>query len=87
MMAWHPADTLGSMSNLLTRREVESRFGISKTTIYRLMRSGEFPEPVRVGVRAVRWPEAEIAEWLKGRPRSQGDRADRAGKAVQGVRR
>ena len=52
------------MSNLLTRREVESRLGLTKSTIYRLMRSGLFPEPIRVGPRAVRWPEVEIEQWL-----------------------
>ncbi len=61
------------MSNLLTRREVESRLGLTKSTIYRLMRSGLFPEPIRVGPRAVRWPEVEIEQWLASRPRSHGD--------------
>ena len=42
---------------LLTRAEVESRFGIARTTIYRLMRAGDFPTPVRVEPRAVRWRE------------------------------
>ena len=62
------------MSNLLTRREVESRFGISKTTIYRKVADGSFPPPIQIGARAVRWDEAEIAEWLRGRPRSGGQR-------------
>ena len=60
---------------LLTRREVESRCRLSKTSIYRLAQLGEFPEPVRVGVRAVRWRESEIAEWLASRELSHGDRA------------
>ena len=58
------------MKNLLTRREVQSRFGISKTTIYRKVAEGSFPPPIKIGVRAVRWSEAEIAEWLKARPRA-----------------
>ncbi len=61
------------MSNLLTRKQVSARCQLARTTVYRLMRSGEFPEPVRVGVRAVRWREAEIDEWLASRPRSSGD--------------
>ena len=69
------------MSNLLTRREVESRFGISKTTVYRLMQCGAFPKPVRIGVRAVRWDESEIAEWVKSRPRSD-DGIRRGGEAA-----
>ena len=54
---------------LLTRPEVESRCGIARSTIYRLMRAGKFPEPLRVGPRAVRWPASEIEEWLAERPR------------------
>ena len=60
-------------NNLLTRRKVESRCGLSRSSLYRLMRSGRFPEPIRVGVRAVRWPEREIEAWLAGRPRATGD--------------
>lgn len=55
--------------SLLTRPEVEGRCGISKTTIYRLMRSGAFPEPIPVGARAVRWLESEIDQWISTRPK------------------
>ena len=60
---------------LLTRREVESRCRISKTTIYRLAQIGAFPAPVKVGIKAVRWRASEIAEWLASRERAHGDRA------------
>ena len=59
---------------LLTRREVERRVGLSCSTIYRLMRSGRFPVPVKVGPAAVRWPEQEIERWIAARPRAAGDR-------------
>ena len=58
---------------LLRRNEVEARCGIARTTVYRLMRAGQFPEPIRVGQRAVRWPESEIEKWLAERPRATGD--------------
>ena len=61
------------MDRLLTRVEVEIRCGIARTTIYRLMRAGQFPEPVRIGSRAVRWPERELEAWLADRPRATGD--------------
>lgn len=60
---------------LLTRAEVESRFGIARTTIYRLMRAGDFPTPVRVGPRAVRWRECELEDWLASRPKATGQAA------------
>ena len=39
---------------LLRREEVEERFGLSRSWIYREMRAGRFPEPVRIGKRTVR---------------------------------
>ena len=68
-----PGRYVRAMSNLLlTRREVEARLGITKTTIYRLMRCEAFPTPIQVGPRAVRWPEAEIEAWIASLPRSRG---------------
>ena len=58
---------------MLRRHEVELRCGLARTSIYRLMRVGAFPEPVKVGPRAVRWPESEIEQWLAERPRAHGD--------------
>ena len=60
---------------LLTRHEVQTRCGITRATVYRLMRTGQFPEPIKVGPRAVRWPSSEIEAWLAGRPRASGDGA------------
>ena len=58
---------------LLRRVEVERYCQIGRSTIYRLMREGLFPLPIRVGPRAVRWPEHELTAWLAGRPRATGE--------------
>ena len=63
------------MQTLLTRREVEARCKVSRTTIYRFMRSGLFPEPLRIGVSAVRWSEREIEQRLARRQRATGNGA------------
>ena len=55
---------------LLRREEVETRCGITRSSLYRLMREGLFPRPVKVGKRAVRWLESEISGWLQSRPHS-----------------
>ena len=60
---------------MLTRPEVETRVGLARTTIYRLMRAGQFPAPLKVGPKAVRWPASEIDDWLASRPRATGDAA------------
>ena len=59
-------------SRLLRREEVEAIVDLKRSTLYRLMRSNQFPEPIRVGARAVRWPESEIEAWIATRPRATG---------------
>ena len=58
---------------LLARAEVQARCGLSRASIYRRLKAGEFPQPRMVGARAVRWLETEIDEWISSRPRSNGD--------------
>ena len=60
---------------LLCRPEVEQRCRIARSSLYRLMRAGKFPLPIRVGDRAVRWSASEIEEWLAERPRATGNGA------------
>ena len=43
------------MNRLLRRREVEQMVSLSRASLYRLADSGDFPHPIRVGPRAVRW--------------------------------
>ena len=64
---------------LLTRVEVERLCKLSKSTLFRLVRSGQFPRPIRIGPRAVRWRAAELEVWLSGRPYSNGDSVRRTG--------
>jgi Predicted transcriptional regulator len=52
----------------LRRPTVEEITGLSRSTIYRLMSSGEFPKPVKLSGRAVAWPESSIMKWLETRP-------------------
>ena len=50
------------------RSSVEKITGLSRSTIYDMMDRNEFPRPVRVGRRAVAWPESTIQQWLAERP-------------------
>ena len=60
---------------LLTRREVERRTGLSRSTLYRKMREGTFPVPLKVSERAVRWRDSDIRAYADSRPRSYGETA------------
>jgi prophage regulatory protein len=52
---------------ILKRLTVEDRTGLSRSTIYAMMAEGRFPKPIKIGLRAVGWSEAEIDTWLEGR--------------------
>lgn len=49
------------------RPAVEELTGLSRSTLYDMMDRNEFPRPVRIGRRAVAWPESKITEWLAQR--------------------
>jgi prophage regulatory protein len=55
------------MTRFIRRPAVENRTGLSRSTIYLLMQNGKFPKPVRIGGRAVAWPEADVEAWLNAR--------------------
>ena len=57
---------------MLRREEVETICGLTRSTIYRLMRGNRFPLPKRLGPRAVRWSATEIESFIETRPRATG---------------
>lgn len=65
------------MENTMLRRvEVERICGLSRSTIYRLLKEGKFIQPIRIGPRAVRWWRQEVYDWLSTRPRATGEADD-----------
>ena len=56
-----------TLDRMIRRAEVTRLTGLSRPTIYRLMESGDFPKPVKIGPRAVAWPESSISAWMEGR--------------------
>lgn len=49
---------------ILRRPEVQQRCGLSTTSIYRLMKLGLFPLPIRLGQQAVGWLESDLLAWI-----------------------
>ncbi|ENB0965774.1 AlpA family phage regulatory protein [Salmonella enterica] len=52
-------------SNLITAKEVLKRVHRSKSWLYTRLSKGEFPNPVRVGDRAISFVEREVDEWIQ----------------------
>jgi prophage regulatory protein len=53
---------------LLRLRDVIAITGISRMSIYRYERSGNFPRRRRVGSNTVAWLDEDIAAWMSSRP-------------------
>jgi prophage regulatory protein len=47
---------------------VRERTGLSRTTIHRLIKAGDFPAPKSLGVRAVGWQLGAVKRWCANRP-------------------
>ena len=60
---------------ILRRKQVEVRTGLSRSTIYAMIRDGSFPAPVALGAKAVGWLQNEVEEWITERIRA--NRSDR----------
>ncbi len=58
-------------SHILRRRQVQERTGLSRSTIYELVRRGEFPAPIKLTTYAVGWLDSEVDDWLGARSRSR----------------
>ncbi len=47
--------------------EVMHLCGLSRSTIYELIRKGEFPPQVSLGGKNVAWLHSEVTAWMAGR--------------------
>lgn len=62
----HPttqADPLKAGNNLRVST-LAPRLGISKNTIWRLVREGRFPKPVKLSEKVTVWKAADVLAWL-----------------------
>lgn len=50
---------------ILRLPDVKTRTGLSRSTIYLRVSEETFPQPVKLGARAVGWLESEIETWLQ----------------------
>ena len=60
---------------LMRRQDVEKVTGLSRSTIYRKMKDGTFPQSVDVKPRMVRWRESSIEAWMDSLPVTGGGSA------------
>jgi prophage regulatory protein len=55
-------------------KELRKLIPLCRTTIWRMMREGRFPQSRRIGKVATAWLENEVEEWIRQRAR-EGNKA------------
>ena len=50
--------------------QVREITGLGRSTIYAKIKTGEFPAPVNLGIRAVAWRAVDVAGWVDSRIRN-----------------
>ena len=53
---------------ILRRVQVQARTGLSRSSIYKLMKEKRFPSAVALSERAIGWRSGDIDQWLESRP-------------------
>jgi prophage regulatory protein len=56
-----------TLDRVLRWPEVHALTGLSRTTVWRLVRAGRFPKPINPTPTTTGWFASEISEWLQGR--------------------
>ena len=54
-----------SNPDLMTSQQVANRLAISVRTLWRLVRAGKVPQPVRYNRKLVRWKAAELTRYIE----------------------
>jgi prophage regulatory protein len=58
------SNTLADQIHLLKRSDVEKMTSLSKTSIYNLIKEGDFPSPIRLLDNKVAWVDQEVQAWI-----------------------
>ena len=53
------------MEPFVSPAQVMTALGISRTTLYRMIGAGDFPQPIKLG-RLSRWPLDELESYVSG---------------------
>ena len=56
-----------TQERLLRLPEVLRTTGLSRSTLYRQMQAGKFPEAVKISAHASGWAQSEIQDWIRKR--------------------
>ena len=54
-------------NRLIRRKEVQDKTGLGASSIYAMMKTGDFPQCLNLSERRVAWIESDIDKWIAER--------------------
>ena len=54
-------------NRLIRRKEVQEKTGLGASSIYAMMKSGDFPQCLNLSERRVAWIESDVDSWVADR--------------------
>lgn len=60
------------MSKFLRLNDIKNITGLSRSTIYLMIKNGDFPNSVKIGARAVGWIDSDLQSWIESRIAKDG---------------
>jgi prophage regulatory protein len=60
---------------LLRAEQVAQRIGLSRRTLFKMVKDGQFAPPIRLGARTVRWASSDVDGWIAARLAERDQRA------------
>lgn len=61
------------VDKMLTAKDLQEFFSVSKSTVYQLTRRSDFPQGVRFG-ETRRWPLSQVSTWLEKNMQQQQEK-------------
>tara|TARA_R110000772_G_scaffold265247_3_gene386538 strand:- start:5006 stop:5317 length:312 start_codon:yes stop_codon:yes gene_type:complete len=58
---------------LMKLKEVKEYTGLGRSSIYKYMNEGAFPQSVSLGCRAIAWVDEEVIEWVQNKIDQRGE--------------
>lgn len=55
---------MADLDRIVRLKTVLARTGLSRSTLYRKIRDGSFPEQVRISIHGAGWRESAINRWI-----------------------
>lgn len=52
---------------MLKRKQVEAMTSLPRSSLYAKMQAEDFPRPVKIGSRSVRWIQTDVIAWINSR--------------------